>query len=505
MEIEEFIKNFKTHPVLFIGSGFSQRYLKKAFGWEQLLKTIADDFSENEEYFLDLKSRSEVNGRFQMENIATQLEFDFNSTLSNDRNGKFKYINDIFYDKMKCGQNISRFKIYISELLKPLEINDEKQTEIKELKKSRKNISAIITTNYDKLIEKIFEFNPVIGNNILLSTIYGSLYKIHGCIDTPQSLIITQEDYEKFEKKYELIRAQLLSFFIYHPIIFLGYSLEDKNIKNILKTIFTYVDEKTEQAEKIRKNFLLIEYDKGNLNTNVVEHDIDIQDLETIRINKLKTDNFLSVYKAISNLRLPISAMDVRKVETIVQEIYTNGKIKVKIAGDLDDLKNSENILAIGNINSINYKYTNTTEYLFNYFKILEEENIQLLEIIEQINISKNQYFPIYEFSKLIPTSAKINNLKENQKNKIEDKFKNISTIFTKPFMKVLTKKYNTIEEIQNDDDIALTNKPKTIFYNVYQGNISPKNLKLYLLNTQDKSSTDYRMLLCLYDYIINK
>ncbi|MBP2660129.1 MAG: hypothetical protein H6Q69_3161 [Firmicutes bacterium] len=65
----------------------------------------------------------------------------------------------------------------------------------------------------------VIKFNLLIGNNILLTNPYGSLYKIHGCITEPIKTIITEEDYEQFEEKYELIRAQLLSLFIHNPII----------------------------------------------------------------------------------------------------------------------------------------------------------------------------------------------------------------------------------------------------------------------------------------------
>ena len=85
------------------------------------------------------------------------------------------------------------------------------------------------------MIETLFEFNPLIGNDILLSNPYGSVYKIHGCVDAPDKIIITQNDYNLFNRRYELIRAQLLSLFIHNPIIFIGYSIGDENIRNILK------------------------------------------------------------------------------------------------------------------------------------------------------------------------------------------------------------------------------------------------------------------------------
>ena len=140
------------------------------------------------------------------------------------------------------------------------------------------------------------QFNPLIGNDILLSNPYGSVYKIHGCVSKPEKIILTSEDYVNFSNKYELIRAQLLSLFIHHPIIFLGYSINDSNIKEILKTIFTYVELNSPQAQKIRNNFLLVEYVENSENEEVYEHDIELEGFETIRINRLPTDNYVSIY-----------------------------------------------------------------------------------------------------------------------------------------------------------------------------------------------------------------
>ena len=61
----------------------------------------------------------------------------------------------------------------------------------------------------------------------------------------------------------------------------------------------------------------MIEHEKGSDNTIVSDYDINMDDT-IIRINKLKTDDFKSIYESLSDLQLPISAMDVRKVQNIV-------------------------------------------------------------------------------------------------------------------------------------------------------------------------------------------
>lgn len=188
----------------------------------------------------------------------------------------------------------------------------------------------------------------------MLSNPYGSVYKIHGCVSDIQNIIITEEDYERFDKRYELIRAQLLSLFIHNPIIFIGYSISDVNIKNILKTIFMCIEPNSKNAERIRKNFILVEHQKDSISEEIREHDIDIEGFGTIRINKRKTDNYEIIYKSLSNLHLSVSAMDVRKVQDVFKEIKTGGEIKVSITDDLETLKNGEKVLAIGSINNKN-------------------------------------------------------------------------------------------------------------------------------------------------------
>lgn len=235
MQIHDYINRYTNHPVLFVGTGLSLRYLDNSYTWDGLLSKVAFEFKGNEEYYLDLKSESEQNGKYRLEIVAGKLEEDFNKELKATRNGKFKKVNDIFYENMANGKNLSRFKIYLSQLLSELKYKGLKKGEISELKKTRKNIGSIITTNYDRLIEDTFEFRPLIGNDILLSNPYGSVYKIHGCVSDADKIIITNSDYNFFDEKYELIRAQLLSLFIHNPIIFLGYNIGMTILKKYLK------------------------------------------------------------------------------------------------------------------------------------------------------------------------------------------------------------------------------------------------------------------------------
>lgn len=494
MHIREYIAKFKNHPVLFVGTGLSLRYLKNSYAWDGLMKKIALDFNDNDEYYLQIKYDCRQNNRYIYENIAKKLEEDFNRFLEKNRNGKLGYINDIFYENMSKEISVSRFKVYIADILKEVKFKDSMLQEIDEFKKIRKNISSIITTNYDCMIEKIFEFNPLIGNNILLSNPYGSLYKIHGCVTNPAEIIITSDDYEKFDRRYELIRAQLLSLFIHNPIIFIGYNIGDKNIKYILKTIFSYVNYNSEQSKKIRDNFLLIEYDEGSKNTEITEHDIDvdIHGEHIIRINKLKTDNFIEIYDALANLKLPVSAMDIRKVQSVFQEIVEGGQIQVSITENLEDLKNSDKVLAIGSKKTITYTFQTTSEMMVNYFKIMEEENEQLILLINKQRIQSQQFFPVFGFSKICKNIQQVEKLKQQQKDKIDLLIKNAP--------KVCKGNHNTPYSVLNDNDVRQTYKCTEIICSIMSGMMDLNSVKDYLIEFEDKNTTEYRKILCAYD-----
>ncbi len=493
MNITEYISNYTNHPVLFIGSGFSFRYLKYTYTWNDLLSKVCEDLWGTDERYLDIKAKCTVNGVCSYAKVASQIEILFNETLEQNRSGKFRAINDAFYENMRNGITLSRFKIYIAKLVNSNDIKEGVEDEINELKKARKNIGSIITTNYDKLIENIFDFNPLVGNDILLSNPYGSVYKIHGCVDDISKIIVTEEDYKLFDEQYELIRAQMLSLFIHNPIIFLGYNIGDENIKKVLKTVFSYIPNNTDEAEKVRRNFLLVEYEKGSKNLEITDHDIVING-SNIRINKLKTDDFFSLYHALATINLPISAMDVRKVQAIVKEIYSGGSIKVMITENLDDMRNGDRILAIGSSKTIKYQFMTTSEMTQNYFAIIDESNSAILSLINKQTIAESQYFPIYGFSTICDDIDKVDRLKRIQKQNVE------SYVAEKCSQHSNT--HNLIRDIEDDISIATSYKNQAIMASVNSGNISLEDLEKYLRRypVEKRKNTDYKRLLCLYD-----
>lgn len=104
MDIKDFISRYRNHPVLFIGSGLSMRYIQTSYTWDGLLKKIASEINPNPEYFWDLKADNMHGDYVIYEKVATNLEKDFNELLKRNRNGNFAEINNIFYKNMEKGK-----------------------------------------------------------------------------------------------------------------------------------------------------------------------------------------------------------------------------------------------------------------------------------------------------------------------------------------------------------------------------------------------------------------
>ena len=509
MDISEFILKFKTHPVLFIGAGISKRYYEGAYSWEALLEKIASDLYGSNRLYLDLKHHAtDSEGGCDFPKLASRLAQKIDEKLESQlQSGPSlsdfeSSINEAFYNSVQSGEQTSRLKIWVKELLSPLVICSSKREEISLLQEACKNVASIVTTNYDTFIEGELNFSPLIGNDILLSNPYQSVYKIHGCLTNPASIILTDEDYKQFDNRYELIQAQLIALFIHNPIIFMGYGIQDENIQKLLSRIFSYVTPESKLGKRVADNFLCVQFEEGSQNTEVVREVFHIQQAGTqidISLNVLKTDDFTSLYSALATLQLPVEAIHLKRVERAFHQIKLGGEIAVKIVGDLENVDNRELVLAIGPRDRIDVsldKIYRATEAIQSYFEITEEFKSGMVILTDDVN--KNMCFPAKGMAYVFPEMERKNKLCQQQDELLSKEFNQITKILG------CRSDHTSVNDILCDERIVPSYKVKAIFYQVYKGEIALDDVRGYLYNTLQDSTgsvpTDIRKLLCLYD-----
>ena len=353
MSIKEILsaKIYKSqqHPFLFLGSGFSKRYLHTE-NWEELLRKFCTQIDGNE-YRYDIYATEFTSCSYldKMPKIATLLEKDFaQAVFSQDIFSKFR---DKHKDQLKLG--ISPLKIAISDYLNSVLLSfDSNSKEIELLKKlAIRNVSGIITTNYDQFIENIFkDYNVFIGQEeLIFSDIFqiGEIYKIHGCVSKPDSIILTDKDYKGFIDTSAYLSAKILTIFLEYPIIFLGYSIQDQNILNILESITSCLSQ--EKLDILKDRFIFIEYSTDN-EEEITTYSKSFSNGNTISMTKITTNDFISIYEAILKNKAKYNPKILRKLRNDIFNLASfESSIKPNIVTigfeNLDNLDNDKNFV----------------------------------------------------------------------------------------------------------------------------------------------------------------
>ncbi len=333
---------------MFVGSGFSKRYMRTE-KWDELLKFFCEEFSGNSfQYNLYANMVKEKDYYGKQPAIASLLEKDYNHAVFTLE--KYKDFREVHKKELK--NNCSALKIAVSEHLKCIRYNPQDE-EIKLLQDlGKRSLSGIITTNYDALLERLFQkFTTYIGQEeLLFSSIsgIGEIYKIHGSVTKPDSLILTSEDYSEFEEKESYLIAKLLTIFLEYPVIFIGYSLNDRNIRNIFETISGCLTQ--DKLNQLKERLIFIEYSQEE---DISEFSMQFSNGNSIRMNKISTVDFLQIYKEIKATKSKYNPVILRQLRKDIYDLANSTQVSERIVAtgfeNLDDIsKIKQFILGIG-------------------------------------------------------------------------------------------------------------------------------------------------------------
>ena len=101
----------------------------------------------------------------------------------------------------------------------------------------------IFTTNYDTLLERARQhvinqrFDVVTCDKELIYSQKPRIVKLHGCMDSAQDLIITDDDYREYPKKYAPFVNSVQQSLIENTLCLIGFSGDDPNFLNWLSWI----------------------------------------------------------------------------------------------------------------------------------------------------------------------------------------------------------------------------------------------------------------------------
>lgn len=336
-KFENDLKKFKSAPFLFIGSGFSRRYLGLE-SWQNLLKKFCLDDMKPFDYYL---SKSESN----LPDTASLMSEDFHEIWWESPN--FEESRKEYSDFGKLPGVSSTLKYEISKYLKKKSVENIEKSLEKEVELFKNAVvDGIITTNWDMLLENFFpKYDVYIGQDDLLNSVVqeiAEIYKIHGSISNFNSIVLTEEDYKDFNNKNPYLAAKLLTIFIEHPIIFIGYSISDDNIKNILLSISKCISEAG--LNKLEDNIFFIEPIFDETDDDYRDSFITINE-QNLPITRIKVKNYSKVYAPLTKYERKISVKQLSRIKSQLYEIIKKNDPKGRIATiGLDQVDENEDI-----------------------------------------------------------------------------------------------------------------------------------------------------------------
>ena len=202
--------------LLFVGTGFSRAVLnwgcnakKQIPGWTDLLKCICKDVGLHPNDFVCCSRKRNLN--LDCPAIAT--------AMSEKRRGTSPSIKD----------SAAKLTIWIPRL--------DQQEKVGEML-FRLNPSAIVTTNYDEVLEgllgetcKSLSRRDEVRVPMREKT---AVWHFHGRRDEPKNIVLTREDYIEFFRPGNYAQTKLAQLLHDHFTVFVGYSLSDMNLLSAL-------------------------------------------------------------------------------------------------------------------------------------------------------------------------------------------------------------------------------------------------------------------------------
>ncbi len=351
MTLSELISSFETTPFLFVGSGMTRRYLNLP-DWKGLLEYFARKVHDDDFAYSAYENRAKTFDCPQgvLPKVAELIQNDYNEAWY--ANPDIRTADAEVQEKIKNG--LSPFKAEISaHIQKDYAINQEYAHEIETLQKvSEKSIAGVITTNYDTFLEDHFVgFKKYIGQGELIFSRLqgiGEIYKIHGSVEDPESIVINEDDYNQFNSKSAYLAAKLMTIFVEYPIIFLGYSLSDQNVLNIIDSIVKCLN--PEQIKTLERRFVFVDYCKEALTPEISSFSMLVNG-KNLPMTKITLSDFIPLYEAIGAKKSKLPVRILRKFkEELYTYIVTNSPTATLRVAFLEDerVPDDDMVLAIG-------------------------------------------------------------------------------------------------------------------------------------------------------------
>ena len=328
-------------------------------------------------------------------------------------------------------------------------------------------------------------------------------------------MIITTKDYDEFKKKYAYLTAELLTIFVEHPVVFLGYSVRDANITEILNSITECIGYE-KAIEKFENKLIFIEWDEDIKEPEMTMDRIPVTDSKYIKMKNFKVKDYHEIFQALSEKksRYPISFL--KKLKNDLYKMANNTDLdtleKVKILPDEFNEEETEFVMGIALEERIKYIKPHLTELfedvIFNKFDFPVDIMVEkaLPDILKHSSFSASVYKYLSEYSKPIPEFYNHNKLPKTFSDFLTKKALKYPQNMLEKYRKLSVREFYKNEYKEPNGDLLKFTllEPNNINLDEFLEIIQALyyQLKNPLQHKHQTIRTDFRRLVKMYDFL---
>lgn len=504
-------------PFLFVGSGISRRYINTptwAALMEEFVKYYPECFDKEYGYYSSVTENDLLKVASNLADIFH--EYWWSNTQFIESREKYKLISSKSKEMP--------FKIELCNLLK------DKVSKVEGLENelalfSRAVISGMLTTNWDSLLENTFKtFTPRIGQKEVIfndQKKFAEIFKIHGCISKPDSLIVTENDYDQFINKNHYLNSKILTLLVDFPIVFMGYSLSDKNIEKIISNLIECLKQELIQEDVLKDRLFFVEWSQDICEPKIESSTYSLNSV-SIPIQKIILHDYSDILDVLSKVKRSIPIDVLKQLESMVYEFVmtTKPSKKVYVSGldSLDKIENLEVVVGFGNISKLQEKGVvglKDVDLIKDIlFDDISHENYQ--EIVENLLpsiVRKNVYIPFFKYQKFAENLNFDNSLKDFVGNYDTLRFAQNITIEDYRLKKQKNRIGNIIIDIKSLNELFERFELKKCLEYIPYFDLDKSQLSVlreFLKNnwdnidSKDAAFSNFRKCVCLLDYLEN-
>ena len=180
-------------------------------------------------------------------------------------------------------------------------------------------------------------FSPIQG--------IAEIYKIHGSVTAPDSLVINDADYQTFNQKSKYLASKLMTIFMEYPIIFMGYSISDENIRRILSDLIECLP--AGKVKELQDRFVFIEREEGLSGVNISSFSFNLGE-KMLSMTKINLSDYALLYDALAAKKASIPVKILRRFkEDLYSFVLTSKPGPLLQVASLEDPRIPEEKLAI--------------------------------------------------------------------------------------------------------------------------------------------------------------